>query len=116
MKAAAAERAAPPWPWSLVRYCLDLATGDVRHFPAGTYHAQTETAAGRLELEMMSLTHQAWLMFKGKKSLQDWSAEDLRFARWMSEDEQPEPPTLTIDGLLRWLWATSGMGATWQTR
>jgi hypothetical protein len=108
MKAAASGKAAPPWPWALARYCLELGTGEVRHFPAGTYHAQVETAGGRAELEMMGIVHTAWMMFKAKKSYQDWGADELRFAKWMSEDDKPEKPVVTIDGLLTWIWHTSG--------
>lgn len=44
--------------FNMSHYCLDP-MGNVRHFPRGTYHEQTTTEAGRLELEFMRVVHVA---------------------------------------------------------
>ena len=100
---------AAPWPWDAARYCLELPGGAVRHFPAGTYHAQMATDAGRIELDAMETAHSAWYLFK-HLSLSQYGPDELRFAAWMDAKPQPEPVPAwqQIDGLIRHLWGVSG--------
>ena len=94
-----------PWPWDTARYCLELPAGTVKHFPAGTYDRQVATETGRLELELMSIAHSAWYVFK-RQSAADWNESDRRFARWVMPD--PPQPSARWQGIVNALWPFSG--------
>ena len=96
-----------PWPWDMARHCLEMPYGAIRHFPAGTYNEQMQTATGRLELELMSVTHSAWLAFK-HLSLAKWGENERRLAKWMMPvDPPPVPPTRLLDYVINRLWRGS---------
>ena len=107
MRAFTKKQAPAPWPWDMVRYCLELPHGAIRHFPAGTYNEQVQTATGRLELEMMSITHSAWYAFK-HLSMAKWGDNEARLAKWMMPAEpKPVPPTRLLDYVINRLWRGS---------
>jgi hypothetical protein len=97
-----------PWPWDIARYCLELPSSAIKHFPAGTYNEQVATWPGRIELSLMDIVHQAWYMFK-HLNLGQWGEGELRFAKWMAEEKPPvEGETRLLDDLIADLW-----GASW---
>jgi hypothetical protein len=91
----------------MVRFCLEMPYGGIRHFPAGTYNEQMATWLGKRELNMMSLVHSVWYMFK-KMKIGDWGEGERQLAKWMMPDEKkPEEPTNRIDSLIGSLWKGS---------
>lgn len=64
--------------------CYDFDTGQVRHFPDGTYRQQVASQAGRMELDIMRVLRRCWLIFKRRK-LDEWDADDEKFASWLAE-------------------------------
>lgn len=69
-----------PWPWEAARYCLDMQTGKVLHFPAGTYNQQIGSAIGRTQLDMMTLCFEAWRSFS-KTDIAEFSSFDVEVRR-----------------------------------
>ena len=91
----------------MVRYCLEMPHGAIRHFPAGTYNEQTQNGTGRLELELMSVVHSAWYAFKHLKPSK-WGDNERRLAKWMMpSDPVPTPPTRLLDHIINRLWRGS---------
>jgi hypothetical protein len=94
----------------MAKYCLELPYGGIRHFPAGTYNEQMDSWTGRKELDMMSLVHSVWYMFK-KLKMGEWKENELRLAKWMMPAEkEPDPPTHRLDDLIGSLWKGSWWG------
>ena len=93
--------------WHMVQYCLDFPYGKVRHFPAGTYNEQISESMGKIELELMSVTHAVWYTFK-HVPMKKWGESELRTAK-LAEPLQPKPeePTGMIDKFIRDLWPDS---------
>ena len=102
----------------MVRYCLEMPHGAIRHFPAGTYNEQMEHETGRVEMRLINVTHSIWYAFKylgpGK-----WGPEEARSAK-MAEPVKPKtiPPTRRLDWLIRRLWPGSrwAYDITWSLR
>ena len=93
----------------MVRYCLEMPYGAIRHFPAGTYDKQMTNQTGKVELELTKLAHSVWLAFK-HLSLGEWGDNERRLAKWMMpEKAEPEPLTRRLDSLISRLWP----GAWW---
>lgn len=92
-----------PWLWDMIYYCMDLYTGQMRHFPAGTYHAQVADQWGKVELDMMEIVFQAWRTFKTKAA--DWGDFERRVAARIM-DKVP-PPTHRLDDQIMVLWPVS---------
>jgi hypothetical protein len=55
-----------PWPWQAAVNCLNLANGQILHFPAGSYNQQVATPLGKMQLDMMQLAYQAFVSFNKK--------------------------------------------------
>ena len=97
----------PPFVWEMARYCLDLPGGTIRHFPAGTYHEQTYSHTGQVELALMEAVHSAWYVFS-YLSPERWKAQELRIVGWLRErPPPPEPPTRRLDSIIAALWRVS---------
>jgi hypothetical protein len=104
------EETPPPWPWEIARWCLELPGGSVRHFPAGSYHAQTQTAAGRKELELMDVVYQAWHTFAYLPDKAHWQDGQLRFYQWLEEEDAPAEARAheAAGTLIHALWSLNG--------
>jgi len=95
-----------------------MPVGAVRHFPAGTYDKQMKRWTGRKEMELVSVVHSVWYMFKHLK-MGDWGEGQLRIAKWlMPEAEVPPEPTRKLDDLINRLWHGSWWSRhiVWQMR
>ena len=92
----------------MVRYCLEMPHGAIRHFPAGTYNEQMKDRTGKIELGLMNLAHSVWFAFK-HLSLSDWRDTERRLAKWMMPVKIDVLPTRRLDSLISRLWP----GAWW---
>lgn len=94
-----------PFVWGMVKYCLELPYGSVRHFPAGTYHAQTKHWTGKIELELMRHAHSAWYTF-GHLKKSEWTVDDTRYFDALRKTPAI-PPTRRLDAVLAAVWGIS---------
>ncbi len=101
----------------MVRYCLEMPHGAMRHFPAGTYNEQVSKWTGRKELQLMTTVHSIWYMFK-HLSMMEWGANERRLAKWLMPDDTTPEPTRRLDDLLSVLWRSSvfAHGIVWRLR
>ena len=97
-----------PWIWDVVYYCMDLQTGLVRHFPAGSYNEQVSNPLGLDELNMMERVFKAWRTFSTPAS--KWGDMERRIANLIMP-ELPKP-TRRLDDLIAFLWP----GSSWTRR
>jgi hypothetical protein len=95
----------------MVRYCLEMPHGAMKHFPAGTYDKQISKWTGRRELQLMSVVHSIWYMFK-HLSMMQWGANERRLAKWLMPDNTPPEPTRRLDDILAVLWGSSAFAFT----
>jgi hypothetical protein len=102
----------------MVRYCLEMPHGTIRHFPAGTYNEQMKDWTGRLELRLINVVHSIWYAFK-YLGPSKWGPDEMRMAK-MAEPVRPKPipPTRRLDWLIRRLWPGSRWtyDITWSLR
>jgi hypothetical protein len=102
----------------MVRYCLELPHGAMRHFPAGTYNEQISDWPGRKELQLMSVVHSVWYMFKYLKMI-NWGEGERKIAKWLMPDNNAPPdPTRRLDDILSVMWGSSvfAYGIVWKLR
>jgi len=93
----------------MVRYCLEMPHGAIRHFPAGTYNKQVEHWTGRMELRLINVTHSIWYAFK-HLGPSKWGPDEIRTAKLAQpEKPKPEPPTRRLDWAIERLWG----GSSW---
>ncbi len=92
-------------------HCIDFSTGNVLHFPAGTYREQTKTEYGRIELEMMRwlfrierflITSETKKPSEFSKSEKRLNLQMIRYKRTGSI-EVTKPKILTLEDYLA-LW------------
>ncbi len=95
-----------PFVWNMVRYCMELPYGGLKHFPAGTYDEQMKNATGNMELHLMSKVHSCWLAFMHLSS-SEWGESERKLVKWMMPVEVVIPPTRRLDSLVFRLWPFS---------
>jgi hypothetical protein len=95
-----------PFVWDMVRYCMELPYGGLRHFPAGSYNEQMKTISGIIELQLMDRVHAVWYAFK-HLSMRQWGKNELKLSKWMMTTKIPEKPTRRLDSLIFRLWPYS---------
>lgn len=97
-----------PFVWDMARHCLEMPYGALRHFPAGTYYAQTEHWIGEAELSLMRIAHTAWYVF-GHMKPGDWKVDQTKYFDWLRKDPPPIP-SRRLERIIKWLWRISPYG------
>lgn len=95
-----------PFIWSIARYCLELPSGRLLHFPAGDYYSQVSHWTGEIELELMRWAHSAWYTF-GHLKITEWKQDDLRLLGMLRETPPKLPPTRHLQMYVSLLWFQS---------
>lgn len=84
--------------WQMGKYCLS-STGQLLHFPCGTYREQMRTAAGRLEMELMRRVYDAERYARNRPSAEELfkNPQYEQFENWIQTDGWVIP-TIERDG------------------
>jgi hypothetical protein len=71
----------------MAKFCIEFGSGQLRHFPEGTYSSQMAHPLGAVELDMMELMHRVWSAFvnsgPGKWKM---DSDEMTIAHWLQDE------------------------------
>ncbi len=70
-----------PWAWEQARHCLNLASGEVNHWPFPNKSWQDN----RFFITAMLVVWQAWRF--ANKPAEKWGADDVDYYDWLTTDD-----------------------------
>ena len=86
-----------PWPWDMVRYCMDVKNGVFLHWP----YPQKDWEFNQPFLDAMLMVWKALRHFQTDTT--DWTPAHVDFEAWLMEDGGGATETRPLSSYERWL-------------